>query len=586
MRIERHLDAVATRVIRDTTGVDQPALLRPAKDEKHGDYQVNAAMPLAKRLKKSPRDIAGPLAEALAADEAIASAEVAGPGFVNLHLDPAWVAARLNDDLADRERLGVDPTDEPQRIIVDFSSPNIAKQMHVGHLRSTIIGDALCRLLRAVGHEVTGDNHLGDWGTQFGLLIVGMRKWGDDAALEADAIVELERVYRLASEEAKRDEAFADAARKELAKLQTGDEENHALWERFVAATRVALERVYAKLDVTFDEWLGESAYDEALPGVVQLLLDEGIAREDDGAVCVFWHDRTEAVVPKKLKKQRNAEGEPTPFIIRKKDGAFLYSTSDIATVFHRRDHFHAQRAIYVVDSRQGKHFEELFTVMKLLGVEMRLEHVGFGMVLDERGKPIKTRDGKAITLEALLDEGVERAKALILDNSDRLRIAPGQIDEAAAVLGIGAIKYADLHQNRTSDYQFDWEKMISLNGNSGPYLNYAYARIMSIFAKGDVSVEDATGRILLAAPEEVALGRLLLRFGQVVHDAAERCLPNQLCEHLYDVARAFSSFYEACPVLKSEGESRASRLALSALCAMQLRHGLALLGIRVVDRM
>jgi len=584
VRIEHHLDALASRVITETTGEDQPALLRPAKDEKHGDYQVNAAMALAKKLNKSPREIAGPLAEALARDEAIASAEVAGPGFVNLFLEPAWVAARLNDDLAD-ERLGIDTVAEPQKVIVDFSSPNIAKQMHVGHLRSTIIGDALCRLLRAVGHEVVGDNHLGDWGTQFGLLIVGMREWGDETALEADAIVELERVYRMASEKAKTDEAFAEAARAELAKLQSGDADNRALWEKFVAATRVALDRVYEKLGVSFDEWLGESAYHDMLPGVVDVLLEKKIAREDDGAICVFWNDRTEDVVPKKLRKKKNAEGNPTPFIIRKKDGAFLYSTTDIATVFYRRDHFHADRAVYVVDKRQGDHFLELFTTVRLLGFGMRLEHVGFGMVLDDRGKPIKTRDGKAITLESLLDEGVERTKSLMRE-SEQLRVDPADIDAAANVLGIGAIKYADLRQNRTSDYQFDWDKMISLNGNSGPYINYAYARVLSIFAKGGVDVGSATGPIVLEHPAETALGQLLLRFGQVVDDAAERCLPHLVSEHLYEVARAFSGFFEACPVLKADAETRASRLALSALTAKQLERGMALLGIRVVDRM
>ncbi|RLB49582.1 MAG: arginine--tRNA ligase, partial [Deltaproteobacteria bacterium] len=503
-----------------------------------------------------------------------------------LFLDPLWIGARLGDDLRDTESLGIEAVEIPQKVVVDFSSPNIAKQMHVGHLRSTIIGDALCRLLRAVGHDVIGDNHLGDWGTQFGLLIVDMREWGDETALEADAIVELERVYRLASAKNKDDEAFADAARAELKKLQDGDADNRALWERFVNATRVALDRVYDKLDVSFDEWLGESAYDAALPGVIDLLLEKGIAREDDGAICVFWNDRKESVVPKRLKKQRNAAGDPTPFIIRKKDGAYLYSTTDVATVLHRRDHFECDRAIYVVDSRQGPHFDQLFTIMALLGVEMRLEHVGFGVVLDTTGKPIKTRDGKTITLESLLDEGVERAKAFLLENEDRLRIEPGKLDEVAAAVGIGAIKYADLHQNRNTDYQFDWEKMISLSGNSGPYINYAYARVMNIFVKGGVALEDATGAIALVAPEELVLGRLLLRYGQVVHAAAETCLPHLICDHLYEVARAFSAFYEACPVLKSDGATRESRLALAALAARQLKAGLGLLGITAVDRM
>lgn len=355
MRIERFFDELASETLSEVHGVENArALLRPTQDPKHGDYQMNGAMPLAKQLKKAPREIAEPVAEKLAAHPAIESAEVAGPGFINLRLSQTWVAEQLTAALSD-PRDGIPEVEKREKVVVDFSSPNIAKQMHVGHLRSTIIGHAIVQMLRFVGHDVTGDNHLGDWGTQFGLLIVGMREWGDEAALAADAIVELERVYKLASARAKEDEAFAESARQELAKLQGGDEANIALWTQFVSTTRTALDKVYARLNVTFDEWMGESAYNDMLPGVVQALLDKGIAREDGGAICVFWKEQ--ANCPKALKKQNE------PFIVRKKDGAFLYSTTDIATVQFRAEKWRTERAIYVVDTRQGLHFKQLFGI-------------------------------------------------------------------------------------------------------------------------------------------------------------------------------------------------------------------------------
>jgi len=577
MRIERHLELVASKIISEALGLDQPPLLRPTQDPKHGDYQLNAAMPLAKKLGKPPREIAEPLAVALAEHEAIASATVAGPGFVNLRLDDAWIAARLGEDLGDTGQDGVPTVDSPEKIVVDFSSPNIAKQMHVGHLRSTIIGDSIVRLLRFAGHEVIGDNHLGDWGTQFGLLIVGMREWGSTAALDADAIVELERVYKLASERAAADEAFAETARAELAKLQSGDPENRAMWERFVKASRSALDAIYARLGVHFDEWLGESAYHEMLPGVVEALLAGGIAREDQGAICVFWDDKPEA--PKRLRKQKE------PFIVRKKDGAFLYSTTDIATVKYRRDELSADHAIYVVDQRQSQHFEQLFAIVRMLGIEMSLEHVGFGVVM-RGGRPLKTRDtsGKIITLASLLDEAEERALARM--HEEGVDIPEEEMPEVARVVGIGAVKYADLRQNRLSDYEFEWDKMVSFKGNAGPYLQYAYARTRSIFRKGGVDAAAQEGPIALVQPAEAALGRQLLRFGDVVHAAAETCQPHLVCDHLYALARDFSSFYASCPVLKAEGAVKDSRLALTELTGRQLRRGLGLLGIGVVDRM
>ena len=576
MRIERFLDDLAAAALEQCHGQAAPGLIKVTTDPRHGDYQCNAAMPMAKRLGRPPREIAAPVAVALAEHPAVATAEVAGPGFINLRLDDNWVAKQLDDALGQPDRLGVEAVTTPQKVVVDFSSPNIAKQMHVGHLRSTIIGAALVRILRYVGHDVIGDNHLGDWGTQFGLLIIGMRDFGDEAALERDPVAELERIYQAAQAAAKDDPEVAGRARAELAKLQSGDAENLALWRRFVAATRRNLDQVYERLDVTFDQWLGESAYHDMLPNVVEQLCEQGIAREDDGALCVFFSELDGA--PDELKQHK------APFIVRKKDGAFLYSTTDIATILHRRDHFATERAIYVVDSRQGLHFKQLFAVAKRLGVEMELEHVGFGMVLGADGKPLRTRDGKNVTLNSLLDEAIERASARIREEG--LQVDAEAMAQVANAVGIGAVIYADLRQNRASDYQFDWDKMISFKGNAGPYLQYAYARIQSMFRKGGIDPRQAGGRISLAAPAEVMLGRQLLRFGEVVHQASETCYPHLITDHLYGLARAFSAFYESCPVLKAEGPTRESRLALSALAALQLERGLGLLGIKAIDRM
>jgi arginyl-tRNA synthetase len=411
-----------------------------------------------------------------------------------------------------------------------------------------------------------------------------MREWGDEGALRADPIAELERVYKLASERAGNDDAFGETARAELAKLQSGDGENLALWEHFIEVSRGALEAVYAELDVSFDVWLGESAYHDALSGVVDDLLERGIAREDDGAICIFWGEIEDA--PKSLRKQK------TPFIIRKKDGAFLYSTTDVATVQYRKDHFNADRALYVVDNRQGLHFQQLFTVMKLLGNDMKLEHIGFGTVLGKDGKPLRTRDasGHVITLMSLLEESKQRARQRIEEGiaEGRLRVRPDEMDEVSQVVGIGAVKYADLRQNRLSDYQFDWDKMISFQGNAGPYLQYAYARCASIFAKGgiDMDATAAGATILLDAPAEQTLGKQLLRFADVVHQAGATSQPHLICEHVYELARAFNGFYTECPVLDADGATRESRLGLTALTARQIRRGLGLVGIGVVDRM
>jgi arginyl-tRNA synthetase len=583
MRIERFLDDLGRQAIQAALGLDAPAALRPTTDPRHGDYQLNGLLPLAKQLAKKPRDLAEAVAAKLREFEMIAAAEVAGPGFVNLRLRETWLAAELGAALSDRARDGVPEAARRERVIVDFSGPNIAKQMHVGHLRSTIIGDAIVRIERFLGHEVIGDNHIGDWGTQFGLLIVGLRELGDEAALAREPIVELERIYKAASERAKTDASFAAAARAELAKLQTGDVENTRLWQRFVDVTKRELDKVYARLDVRFDTWLGESFYNDQLPRVVERLKQEGVAREDQGALCVFFGELAD--VPDELKKQKE------PMIVQKSDGAFLYSTTDLATLFYRHDVQKAERVIYVVDLRQGLHFKQLFAVGKLLGLgAMRTEHMGFGTVLSKDGKPLKTRDatGKAVTLASLLDAAEERALARLEEAKaeGKVDLDEAELRELARAVGIGAVKYADLHQNRSSDYQFDLDKMVSFQGNAGPYLQYAYARVQSIFRKGGLSPDEAAGPITLEAPEEQRLGRVLVRFGEIVHQAAEQGLPHLITDHLYELAKAYSTFFEACPVLKAEGAARDSRLALCALSARQIRRGLSLLGIQSVDRM
>ena len=572
MLLAAHLERLAAEAIEQAHGVAAPALLKPA-DPAHGDYQVNGLLALAKQLGRPPRELAAPVAERLARLPEVASAELAGPGFINLRLNSAWLGSQLAQLASDTARDGVPLAERRQKIVVDYSGPNIAKEMHVGHIRSTILGAALCELYRFLGHEVLGDNHVGDWGTQFGMLIVGMRRWGSQSALDAAPVQELERVYKLASAEAKSDPAFADEARAELAKLQQGDPENLAQWKRFADATRGELDKIYARLGIRFELWLGESAYEHALAGVVKLLLERGIAREDQGAICVFFDDDPE------LSKVK------TPFIVQKKDGAFLYATTDLATVFHRRD-LGVERAIYVVDQRQKLHFQQLFATAKKLGVEMELQHVGFGSILGKDGKPLKTRAGDTIKLAALLDEAEERATVLL--ESEQLQVDSEWMPVLSRAVGLGAIKYADLSQNRASDYRFDWDKLISLKGNSGPYLQYAHARIRAIFRKGELSPEklELAAPLTLEHPAEHALARQLLAFPDAVCQAAQNLEPHLLCDHLYQLARSFSGFYEECPVLKAEGESRRTRLLLCWLTARQLQRGLTILGIAAPDRM
>jgi arginyl-tRNA synthetase len=562
------------------------AMVKPTQDPKHGDYQANCAMPLSKVRGEKPRDVAQEVVARLPLGDVLEAPDIAGPGFINLRLRPKWMALQLQG-MAASERLGVAPAPKPSTYVIDFSSPNVAKPMHVGHLRSTIIGDSLARLLRFLGHRVVTDNHLGDWGTQFGILVYGYRNFLDQAALDADPVRELARLYihvrgLMKSDE---DEEGVDpvnqAARDETAKLHAGDPDNLRLWQMFMPWCMEEINRVYRRLDVNFDHVLGESFYHPMLPGVVDDLLAKGIAQESQGAVII-----------------RLADDQP-PALIRKRDGAFTYMTSDLATIRYRVEQFQAGAILYVVDFRQSFHFKNLFEAARRWGYgDIALEHVSFGSVMSKDGKPIKTREGGAVELGDLLDEAVQRAAA-VFDANVQEAIARGEdvpdltdaekqaIHEA---IGVAAVKYADLSQNRTTDYKFDFDKMLAMNGNTATYMQYAYARNRSIFRKGD---EDPTRlrthpvQPLLDTPAERALAVQLLRLEESLLSAAEEYQPSAITAYLWDLAKAYSTFFQNCPVLKADTPMlRESRLLLCDLTARVLQRCLDLLGIRTVERM
>jgi arginyl-tRNA synthetase len=577
--LETELNRIAQAAFSEALQVEAPALLKRAQDAKHGDYQVNGVLPLAKREKLVPRDVALKVAAVLEKHPAFQSASVAGPGFINLTLTEAFLTKRALE-MASDAKLGIPEAERKERIVVDFSGPNIAKQMHIGHIRSTILGDTLIRILRAMGHEVLGDNHLGDWGTQFGLLIAGMRAFGSEASLEERPIEELERIYKLATAKAKEDEVFAEEARNELAKLQAGETKNLALWEKFVHTTRIALDRVYARLAISFDMWMGESKYNAMLPGMIETLRARDLVRESEGALCVFFGELESS--PKELKAFKE------PFIVQKRDGAFLYSTTDLATMFYRQDTLKADRSLYVVDARQAHHFKQVFALGSMMGIHSANVHLGFGSILGPDNKPLKTRDGQAVMLESVLNEAIERARARITEEG--LEVPEAELDEVARKVGIGAVKYADLRQHRASDYVFDWDKLISFKGNAGPTIQYAIARVRSIFRKGALPLKaplfmDASLR--LTTPEERALALHLVRFGDAVKLAADLYEPHQLTDYLFELTRRFSGFYEACPILKCEDHAvKNSRLSLAFLTSEVLARGLGMMGIETVDRM
>lgn len=635
------------------TGDVQPVLelIRPSTDVKFGDYQANCAMPLGKQLGKPPRAIAAAIVDKLNVADLCDEPEIAGPGFINLRIKDEAIVCGLQAAAKDNEHLGVPQTVEPRTVVVDYSSPNVAKPMHVGHIRSTVIGAAIANVLRFLGHRVITDNHIGDWGTQFGMIIYGYKHFVDDSAMAKAPVAELSRLYRLVNRlveyhvaktnglpaveqkvaqqqllvaslssaqptgDKKADKQAAKKLRAaentlhelegekkslenkiasvdddaelvalaaahtdigkavldETAKLHAGDATNRELWEQFLPACLEENQTVYDRLGVIFDHTLGESFYHDRLATVVEDLEKRGLATESDGAMCVFL------------------EGFAAPFIVRKQDGAFLYSTTDLATIAYRLEEWQPDAILYVVDHRQSLHFEQLFATAKLAGCEnVELQHVSFGTVLGEDGKPYKTRSGTAVGLMGLLDEAVDRARA-IADESPVLT-TDAERQQVAERIGIGAIKYADLAHNRTSDYVFSYDKMLAMNGNTAAYMQNSYARVSGIFGKAGVTEEQARGfspLISLGTSSERALGLKLLQFAEALDRVEEDYRPNQLAAYLFDLSSQFSEFYNECPVIKAETEDlRKSRLALCELTARTVRKGLNLLGIECVERM
>ena len=563
--IESRLQAATTAVLPEADV--RRVLVRVCADARHGDFQSNALMGLAKQRQMNPRQLATDVVAQLDVAEWCEPVEIAGPGFLNFRLRPEAVNVALQTALASAKPF-ITPAATPRTVVVDFSSPNVAKPMHVGHIRSTILGDSLARVLRLLGHRVVTDNHIGDWGTQFGMLLLGWKTQLDEAALTADPIGELERIYKLINA----DEALRDDARAELVKLQNGDEKNLGIWRRMIELSQVQFDHVYSRLAIEFDETLGESFYNPILAGVVEDLISQNIAEESEGAMAVFFPD--------------DAQLADKPAIVRKSDGAANYTTTDLATLQHRLAEWAPDEIVYVTDGRQQLHFQQLFKIFRRWKSDatVRLEHVWFGSILGPDGKPFKTRSGEVVRLADLLDEAQERAYAVVSEKNAELDET--QRREISRVVGLGALKYADLSNNRQTDYVFDWDKMLALQGNTAPYLQYAYTRARSIFRKVDAP-DFANITIAAAAPEELALAKHLMNFGQTLEMVADDHRPNFLCNYLFELAGHFSCFYEACPVLKAKADvERESRLALCELTGRVLKTGLEVLGIEVTEVM
>ena len=560
----------------------------PATNPKFGDYQWNGALQLAKIVGAKPRDIA---AEVLGRIDVVGLCDapaIAGPGFVNFRLTTQWLREAIEEARRDR-RLGVEVVAVPQTYVIDFSSPNVAKPMHVGHIRSTIIGDALARLLRFKGHRVITDNHIGDWGTAFGKIIVGWKSELNEDNLNADPIGEMERLYQTVNERGKTDPQIESRARLETAKLQSGDEENRAIWERVRELSQAQFDQIYARLGVEFDYTLGESFYNPRLEGLVDELVQAGVARPSEGAVAVFSDGAGD---PKNDPFLINRDGEwaDAPTIVRKSDGAATYATTDLATLEHRLKEWNPDAILYVTDSRQSQHFRQVFQAFnRWKPSSARLLHAGFGMILGEDKTPFKTREGGVVKLTDLLDEAEERARNVAREVSPEM--AGDRLEEVGRVLGIGAVKYADLSSNRASDYVFSWDKAVALSGNSAVYLEYAYVRTRSIARRAlekGVAL-DKNAAIVLGEEAEIELAKVLARFGEAIDAALEEFRPHLLCDYLYELAGKFAAFFRDCPILKDPApapEVQQSRLALTQLTGDVLARGLELLGIETVEAM
>ena len=557
---------------------DADPLIRPSS---FADFQANVALPLGKRLGRPPREVAAELASRLEVSDVCEPPEVSGPGFINFRLRDEWIA-RQASRMLDDPRLGLEPVASPQTVVVEYSSPNIAKEMHVGHLRTTIVGDAIARVLEFAGHHVIRDNHVGDWGTPFGMLIEHLLDVGEDSPEAALLRTDPNAFYQGARHKFDTDPVFAERARKRVVDLQGGDPDTLRLWQELVDMSKDYLHRIYGRLLVTLTDAdiRGESFYNDLLADTAARLEDEGLAVYSDGALCVFPPGFT------------GREGRPLPVIIRKRDGGYNYSTTDLATIRYRVDVLHCDRAIYVVGSDQTLHFQMVFAVAREAGwipPQARFEHAQIGLVSAPDGGRLRTRSGDNVQLGDLLQEAVDRARVVLAELEAPSRFEPGEVDAIAEAVGIGAVKYADLSTARESAYVFDWDRMISFRGNTGPYLQYATARIRSIFrrAGGDADPALRGSRVAVTAAPERALALRLLDFGAIVTGVGETAEPHRLCAYLFDVASLFTAFYEECPVLKAEPESlRTARLALCALTLSVLSTGLSLLGVPVPDRM
>ncbi len=561
---------------------DTDLMLAPAGNPKFGDFQCNAAMSLGKKLGKPPRAIASTIVENLDIADICETPEIAGPGFINLKLKPAYLEAQISAIAADT-RLGISPTQTPQRIAIDFSSPNIAKEMHVGHLRSTIIGDAIARILEFQGHDVLRINHIGDWGTQFGMLIAYLREVHPEALTTADALDlgDLVAFYRQAKQRFDTDETFKETARQEVVKLQAGAEDTRRAWKLLCDQSRREFQVIYDLLDIKLTE-RGESFYNPLLPAVVADLTELGLLVESDGAKCVFVDGFT------------NKEGEPLPLIVQKTDGGYNYATTDLAAVRYRIKEDGAKRLIYVTDSGQANHFAQVFAVARKAGwipEDVEIVHIPFGLVLGEDGKRLKTRSGEAVRLQDLLDEAIVRARQVLLEEilkKDGRQETEEFIANVSQTVGLSAVKYADLSQNRASNYTFSYDKMLELKGNTALYMLYAYARVQGIRRKGEIDFDnlDAGAKVILQSDAELVLAKHLLQLNEVVNAVGGDLLPNRICQYLFELGQKYNQFFEQCPVLKAEEPLRTSRLILCDLTARTLKLGLELLGIQVLERM
>jgi arginyl-tRNA synthetase len=553
----------------------EPQVRQSAKVQ-FGDYQANGVMSVAKTLGMPPRQVAEKVIANLDLTGIASKVEIAGPGFINIFLDPAFLAKNIDDALTS-DRVGVSVS-KPQTIVVDYSAPNVAKEMHVGHIRSTIIGDAAVRTLEFLGHKVIRANHVGDWGTQFGMLIAFLEKQQQENAGEM-ALADLEEFYRAAKKHYDEDEAFAERARGYVVKLQGGDEYCREMWRKLVDITMTQNQKTYQRLNVTLtrDDVMGESLYNPMLPGIVADLKEKGLAVESEGATVVF------------LDEFKNKDGDPMGVIIQKKDGGYLYTTTDIACAKYRYETLHADRVLYFIDSRQHQHLMQAWTIVRKAGYvpeSVTLEHQMFGMMLGKDGKPFKTRSGGTVKLTDLLDEAMERARILVAAKNPDM--PADELENLATAVGIGAVKYADLSKSRTTDYIFDWDNMLAFEGNTAPYMQYAYTRVLSVFRKANLDeAELLKTKVVITEDREAQLAARLLQFEETLNVVARDGTPHVMCAYLYDVAGLFSGFYEHCPILSAADEAtRNSRLKLALLTAKTLKLGLDTLGIQTVERM